>query len=176
MKAFLAIVKQTVRSAIRAKIFHVLFVLIILAVFLLPVTISGDGTAKGLVQISITYSLGIVVALISTTTLWLSCSQLSREIESYNIHLVVSKPCPKWTLWVGKWTGIFLMHTAILIVSAALIFALIQFRVRYETSKGHFSKVEIEQLDKEIRVGRRSFYPEPGNIMERVNAEYEKKK
>ena len=55
MKAFLAIVKQTVRSAIRAKVFHVLFVLIILAVFLLPVTISGDGTAKGLVQISITY-------------------------------------------------------------------------------------------------------------------------
>ncbi len=176
MKAFLAIVKQTVRSAIRAKVFHVLFVLIILAVFLLPVTISGDGTAKGLVQISITYSLGIVVALISTTTLWLSCSQLSREIESYNIHLVVSKPCPKWTLWLGKWTGIFMMHTAILIVSAALIFALIQFRVKYETSKGRFSKVEIEQLDKEIRVGRRSFYPEPGNIMERVNAEYEKKK
>ena len=61
MKAFSAIVLQTIRSAIRAKVFHVLFALIILAVFLLPVTVSGDGTAKGLVQISITYSLGVVV-------------------------------------------------------------------------------------------------------------------
>ena len=73
MKSFLAIVRQTMRSAIRAKVFHVLGVLILLSVFLLPATVSGDGTAKGLVQISLTYSLGIVVALI----LWLAL--LNRE-------------------------------------------------------------------------------------------------
>ena len=70
------------RSATRSKVFHILFALIILAVFLLPMTVSGDGTAIGLVQISLTYSLNVVVALISTTTLWLACSLLSREIEA----------------------------------------------------------------------------------------------
>ena len=54
MKPFLAIVMQTMRSAIRSKVFHVLSVLILLAVFLLPLTVSGDGTAVSLVQISIT--------------------------------------------------------------------------------------------------------------------------
>ncbi len=176
MKAFSAIVLQTIRSAIRAKVFHVLFALIILAVFLLPVTVSGDGTAKGLVQISITYSLGVVVALISTTTLWLSCSQLSREIETYNIHLVVAKPCPKWKLWLGKWFGIFIMHTVILLVSAALIFALIQYRVARDTAKERFSKAEIEQLNKETRVGRRSFRPDPTQFGEAVEREYARKK
>ena len=176
MKAFSAIVLQTIRSAIRAKVFHVLFALIILAVFLLPVTVSGDGTAKGLVQISITYSLGVVVALISTTTLWLSCSQLSREIETYNIHLVMAKPCPKWKLWLGKWFGIFLMHTVILLVSAALIFALIQYRVARDTAKGRFSEAEIEQLNKETRVGRRSFRPDPTQFGEAVEREYARKK
>ncbi len=176
MKAFSAIVLQTIRSAIRAKVFHVLFTLIILAVFLLPVTVSGDGTAKGLVQISITYSLGVVVALISTTTLWLSCSQLSREIETYNIHLVVAKPCPKWKLWLGKWFGIFIMHTLILLVSATLIFALIQYRVYRDTAKGRFSKQEIEQLNKETRVGRRSFRPDPTKFDDAVEREYARKK
>lgn len=176
MKAFLAIVKQTMRSAVRTKAFHVLFTLIILAVFLLPITVSGDGTAKGLVQISLTYSLGIVVALISTTTLWLSCSQLSKEIEAYNIHLVLSKPCQKWKLWLGKWTGVFLMHAFILIVSSALIFALIQYRVYRDTQNGKFSKAEIEQLDKEIRVGRRAFFPDPTKFDEKVEEEYNKKK
>ena len=76
MRAFTAIVKQTVRSAVRSHVFHVLGVLILLAVFLLPVTVSGDGTAAGQLQIAITYSLGVVVALISTTTLWLSCALL----------------------------------------------------------------------------------------------------
>lgn len=176
MKAFLAIVLQTMRSAIRAKVFHVLFALIIIAVFLLPMTVSGDGTAMGLVQIALTYSLGIVVALISTTTLWLSCSQLSREIEAYNVHLVLTKPCPKWKLWLAKWTGIFVMHTVILIVSAAVIYAFIQGRVKYETAKGHFSKDEIEQLNKEIRIGRRAFYPEPGKFDAKIEEEYARKK
>ena len=39
MKAFLAIIAQTVRSAVRAKVFHILFVLVLLAVFLLPMTV-----------------------------------------------------------------------------------------------------------------------------------------
>jgi len=174
MKAFLAIIAQTVRSAVRAKVFHILFVLVLLAVFLLPMTVSGDGTLMGLVQISLTYSLGIVVALISTTTLWLSCSQLSREIESYNIHFVLSKPVSRAMVWFGKWCGIFLMHTLILLISALLIFALIQFRVKYETSRGRFTQAEVDKLDKELRVGRRAFLPEPVNYEQQVSEEYKK--
>ena len=171
MKSFLAIVRQTMRSAIRAKVFHVLGVLILLSVFLLPATVSGDGTAKGLVQISLTYSLGIVVALISTTALWLSCSQLSREIEAYNVHLVLSKPCPRWKLWFGKWTGIFIMHAVIMLVSAVVIYGLIQFRVYRETKNGRFTKEEIAQLDKEIRVGRREFRADKADLRDKIEAE-----
>ena len=174
MKAFLAIIGQTMRSAIRAKVFHVLFVLILLAVFMLPMTVSGDGTLSGLVQISLTYSLGIVVALISTTTLWLSCSQLSREIESYSIHFVLSKPCSRAKVWLGKWTGIFIMHAVILLVSSGLIYGLIQFRVKFETNRGRFTQAEVDKLNKEIRVGRRVFFSEPVDYSERVNAEYKK--
>ncbi|MBR6325005.1 MAG: hypothetical protein IKR62_08435, partial [Victivallales bacterium] len=171
MKPFLAIVMQTMRSAIRSKVFHVLSVLILLAVFLLPLTVSGDGTAVSLVQISITYSLGIVVALVSMTTLWLACSQLSSEIEKYSIHLVVAKPCPRWVLWCGKWVGIFAMHAAILIVSAIVILLLIQFRVGI----GHFTEAEITKLDKEVRVGRRAYLPEPEPYKEMVEKEYQRR-
>ena len=69
MKPYFAIILQTMRSAVRSKVSHVLFVLILLAVVLLPMTASGDGTAVSLVQISVTFSLGVTVALISTTAL-----------------------------------------------------------------------------------------------------------
>ena len=170
MKPYFAIILQTIRSALRSKVFHVLFVLILIAVVLLPMTASGDGTAVSLVQISVTFSLGVTVALISTTALWLSCSQLSTEIEKYSIHLVVAKPCPKWVIWFGKWTGIFLMHAVILIVSALVIFILIQIRVK----TGDFSEKEISKLNAEVRVGRMAFAPDPKDYTAEVNAEYAK--
>ena len=171
MKAFSAIMIQTVRSATRSRVFHVLFTLIILAVFLLPMTVSGDGTAQGLVQISLTYSLNVVVALISTTTLWLACSLLSREIEAYNMHMVLSKPCPRWLVWLGKWAGVFVMHLFILIVSALIIYALIIWRV----NRGNFSEQERQRLEMETLVGRRRFHPEPIRLAQSVEAEYQRR-
>lgn len=172
MRAFWAIVKQTIRSSVRSKVFHVLFALILLAVFLLPVTVSGDGTAMGQLQIALTYSLGVVVALISTTTLWLSCALLSREIENYSLHMVTVKPCPRWLVWLGKWFGVFLMHAIILTVSAAIIFGLIMWRVH----RAHFSDAEMRRLENEVLVGRRSFLPEMPDFVARAEAEYEKRK
>ena len=171
MKAFFAIMKQTMRSATRSKVFHVLFALIILAVFFLPMTVSGDGTAKGLVQISLIYSLNVVVALISTTTLWLACSLLSREIEAYNMHMVVCKPCPRWLIWLGKWAGVFLMHLVILLISCMIIYFLILWRV----SRTKFSAQERQRLKMETLVGRRTFYPEPINLGQRIEQEYQRR-
>jgi len=169
VKSFLAIVGQTIRSATRSKVFHVLFVLILLAVFLLPTTVSGDGTAAGLVQISITYSLNVVVALISATTLWLSCSLLSREIENYTLHMVIVKPCPRWKVWLGKWFGVLVMHTAILLVGAAIIYGLVIWRV----SHGTFTAAELTRLRNETLVGRRSFRPKLPNFRADAEKEYE---
>ena len=171
VKAFFAIMVQTIRSAVRSKVFHVLFLVILLAVFLLPTTVSGDGTAAGLVQISLTYSLNVVVALISTTTLWLACSLLSREIEAYNIHLVVSKPCPRWLVWLGKWAGVFVMHAVILLVSATIIFVLINWRLR----QGNFSEEEMSRLKMETMVGRRAFRPQRPDFESEVNLEYRRR-
>lgn len=171
MRAFTAIVKQTVRSAVRSHVFHVLGVLILLAVFLLPVTVSGDGTAAGQLQIAITYSLGVVVALISTTTLWLSCALLSREVETYSLHLVTTKPCPRWLIWVGKWFGVFLMHTIILLISAAIILALVIWRTRRED----FPPAEVQRLHSEVMVGRRAFQPEQPPFSQMADDEYKRR-
>ena len=66
MSVIPAIAFQTLRASIRSRVFHVLFGMILLAVFVLPLTVAGDGTAVGLLQVSLTYSLGAVTLLIST--------------------------------------------------------------------------------------------------------------
>jgi hypothetical protein len=172
VKQLRAIVIQTMRSAIRSRVFHILFLFILLAVFALPIVVSGDGTAKGQAQITLTYSLGVVVALISTTTLWLACSQLPREIEDYTIHMVTTKPCPRWVVWVGKWLGVVIMNGVILAVSALVIFGL----VHVSLTRHHFSKAEMDRLKSEVLVGRRAFFPVSKDYVAEARKEYEERK
>ena len=175
MKAFLAIFKQTVRAALRSKVFIVLFALILISVIGLPLTIKGDNTAAGLVQISLTYSLNVVIALISASTLWLGCAAMSGDIESYNIHLVLAKPCPRWVVWFGKWSGVCLMHCAILVVSMFIIYGLTLFRLSNAERSNFFSAEDMNKLRQETLVARREFRPIPVNLYKLVADEYEKR-
>ena len=59
----------------------------------------GDGSASAELQVSMIYSLRAVTVLISLAAMWVGCSGLSREIESYNLHLVLTKPAPPWLVW-----------------------------------------------------------------------------
>ncbi|MBR6470686.1 MAG: hypothetical protein IKS83_02715 [Victivallales bacterium] len=175
MKSFLAIFKQTIRSAMRSKVFHVLFALILLCVIGLPLTIKGDNTASGLVQVSLTYSLNTVIALISASTLWLGCSQLATEIEGYQIHLVVTKPCRRWVVWAGKTLGVFLMHAILLVVSMFIIYGLTFYRLNAAQRSGLFTEQDMEKLRQETLVGRRSFYPTQVYLYDDVEREYQKR-
>ncbi len=175
MKAFHAILKQTVRSALRSKVFLVLFALILLCVIGLPLTIRGDNTAAGLVQVSLTYSLNLVIALVSASCLWLGCSLLSSEIEGYQVHMAVTKPCPRWKLWTGKFVGVFLMHAVILVVSMLLVYGLTFYRLRSAHAAGLFSDSDMERLNREFLVARRQFRPAMPDLRDKVTAEYEKR-
>jgi len=171
LRALLAIVKQTIRSSVRSKVFHVLFALILLAVVLLPITVAGDGTARGQLQISLTYSLGVVAALVSTAALWLGCALLSREIESYNLHLVMTKPSPPWLVWLGKWLGVFLMHAVVFVIAALIILALVTVRI----NRSGFSDEELRRVHNEVLVGRRAHMPRMPNFNELTKQEYRRR-
>ncbi len=176
MKAFQAIFKQTIRSAMRSKVFIVLGVLILLYVIGLPLTIKGDNTAAGLVQVSLTYSLNVVIALISASALWLGCSLISSEIENYNIHLLTTKPCPRWLYWLGKWCGVFVMHAVILAVSMLVIYALLMFyRLPAARRQGLFTDADLAKLDQEILTARRTFHPENPDWDGELLAEYDRR-
>ena len=46
----------------------------------LPLTVKGDGTIEGQVQIVIGYTLGLASVLLSMSTLWAGCAAVSAEI------------------------------------------------------------------------------------------------
>jgi hypothetical protein len=155
MKAFWAIIKLTFKNAIRSHIFQLLLFVLALCVVFIPTTISGDGTAHGFIQISLKYSMAAVAFVLSLSSIWLGCQILSRDVENYELHMVVSKPTSRITIWLAKWTGICIIHLILLFAAAAVVY----FSVIWQYNRRDFSEVEKMRIDNEVLVGRRVFMP-----------------
>lgn len=150
MKRILAIAGLTWKSAFRYRLFWILAALLIGAVVGLPLLLKDDGTAKGLTQILLTYTLSAVAALLGMATLWLSCGTLARDVEECQLQMVTVKPISRWQVWLGKWLGILGLNAMLLTLAGAAIFALLQWRA------GRLPPDEQKVLRDEIFVARAS--------------------
>jgi hypothetical protein len=150
VKRILAIAGLTWKSAFRYRLFWILAALLGAAVVGLPLLLKDDGTAKGFVQILLTYTLSAVATLLGIATLWLSCGTLARDIEECQMQMVAVKPIRRWQVWLGKWLGILGLNALLLALSGAAIFILLQWRA------GHLPPAEQKILRDEIFVARAS--------------------
>jgi hypothetical protein len=128
MQRLLAIAGLTWKAAFRFRLFLVIAVLLLAAVIGLPLLLKDDGTARGFTQILITYTLSVITALLGLSTLWLSCGTLARDIEECQIQVVATKPVARWQIWLGKWLGIVSLNAALLALSGASVYGLLQWR------------------------------------------------
>ncbi len=128
MKKIAAIAGLTWKSAFRYRLFWIMAGLLAAAVVGLPLLLKTDGTAKGLVQILLTYTLSAVAALLGFATLWLSCGTLARDVEECQVQMVAVKPIARWQIWLGKWLGLLALNAVLLALAGAAIFFVLQWR------------------------------------------------
>src|SRR5213594_5201303 len=128
MQQLIAMAWLTWKAAFRFRLFLVVAVLLLGAVIGLPLLIKTDGTARGFTQILLTYTLTTISALLGLSTLWLACGTLARDIEDCQMQVVAVKPITRWQIWLGKWAGLMLLNAALLALSGASVYALLQWR------------------------------------------------
>ena len=156
MKSFWAIVKLTFRNALRSHIFQLLLLVLLLAVIIIPSTVSGDGTAGGFIQVSLLYSLSAVSWILALSSIWLGCYAMTQDIDNYQLHMVVTKPVSRLRIWLAKWVGVYLVHLILLLVATTAIY----FIILYKYNAQDFPPEEREKIRNEVMVGRRVFWPE----------------
>jgi hypothetical protein len=153
MQRLLAIAWLTWKAAFRFRLFLVVAVLLLGSVVGLPLLIKDDGTARGFTQILLTYTLSAITALLGLSTLWLACGTLARDIEECQMQMVAVKPIARWQIWLGKWLGIMSLNAALLALSGASVYGLLQWRA---------SRLPSDQqkiLRREVLVARGSATP-----------------
>src|SRR5256712_10771227 len=119
MQKIFAIAVLTWKAAFRFRLFIVLAVLLLASVVGLPILLKDDGTARGFIQIMLTYTLSVITTLLGLSTLWLACGTLARDIEECQMQMVAVKPIARWQIWLGKWLGILLLNATLLALSGA---------------------------------------------------------
>ncbi len=165
----LTIAFLTVRAAYRFRLVQVLILLLAAAVVALPLTIKEVGTAQGFTQILITYTLTAITAILGFTTLWLACGTLAREVEECQMQMVVVKPIARWQIWLGKWIGIMILNSLLLVLSGGAVFLLLQWRA-------HKMTPEIQQvLRNEVLVARGSIKEKPRELEPVVEQVYQQR-
>jgi ABC-type transport system involved in multi-copper enzyme maturation permease subunit len=128
MNKIATIAGLTWKSAFRYRLFWILTALLAAAVVGLPLLLKSDGTAEGLVQILLTYTLSATATLLGFATLWLSCGTLARDVEECQMQMVVVKPIARWQVWLGKWLGLLSLDAVLLALAGAAIFFLLEWR------------------------------------------------
>ncbi len=120
----------TFMAAFRFRLIPILAVMLLGIVVGLPLIIKDDGTARGLTQLLLTYTLGVITALLGVATLWLACGSMARDIEECQLQLVAAKPISRWQIWVGKLLGIMLVNALLLGLSGVAVYRLILWRAQ----------------------------------------------
>jgi hypothetical protein len=165
MNKILTIAGLTWKSALRYRLFWLMVLMLIGAVVGLPLMIQDDGTAKGLTQILLTYTLTAVTTLLGFFTLWLSCGTLAKDVEDCQMQVVSVKPIARWQIWLGKWFGILSLNAALLAISGVAIFSLLQWRAN------RLPAAQQEVLRREIFIARAAARRPPMNLNPQIDAQ-----
>ncbi len=172
MRTFFAIALQTVRTSVRQKVFLAELLIVALIVALIPYVSQGDGTAVGWIQLTLTYTMGLLVAACSAATLWIACASMSREIEGYQMHLVASAPAPRWLVWLGKWAGVFALQALLFLLGSAGAYGSLQ----WQLGRHDFPQKERERLKAEVFLARREFAAPQPDFWKLTDAEYARRR
>lgn len=169
MSKVLAIAVIAIRNAVRSRVVLVLMACLLLAIVGLPLTVEGDGTLSGQVQIVLNYTLGAVTVILSLVTLWAGCAAISTDIQERRIQLVVAKPVHRFQVWLGKWAGLVILNALLLAASAGVTYALLRWTTRPQV----LSAGEQAELRENILTARRRLRPRPVDVTAEARAEFE---
>lgn len=157
MTAFLAIIQLTCRGAFRSNFFRGTIFCFLAATILMPFFIKSDGTAVSLIKLTLEYSLTAAVALLCISAVWMGASEITADMEDMRLQMIAVKPVSRPIIYLGKFTGIVVLHLLLLLVASAIIYGLTLYRVAFTD----FAPGEKEQLYTEILTARRIFRSDP---------------
>ena len=154
----LAVARTVVDEALRMKIAVVFVVALLVWLAAMPFLVeAGTSPLRYRIQLLIQYGLTATGTLLSLMTVFLACGTLSLEIQDQRIFTTLSKPISRWQYLLGKWLGLLMLNTALMVVAGSAIFASVWYMSR-QPAMDIYDRVVVNQ---EVLTARVSVAPKP---------------
>lgn len=132
MIAVWAIAHKMIQEAIRRRTPVILLVFWSLLIVGLPFLLRSDGTLKGHVQLTLSYSLNLTFVILALMTLFLGTLSFTNEIKYKHIYMLDTKSLSRWQFFVGKIVGLALLNLAFLVIMASVIRLMLFLVIAYD--------------------------------------------
>lgn len=183
MSAYFSIIRLTCRGAMRSHVFQFLLAVLLIGILVVPNSIKGDGSAYGYIQVSLEYSLSFVTVMLMLSGIWLGCQTMTQDVEDSRIHLIAVKPVSRPVVWFGKFSGVMLLLTVLLLISSVAVYGFVTWQYRNAGLISEDSSVDVNtnakreqtRIANEVLTGRRVYMPKLPDIDKMVAAEFSKK-
>lgn len=119
----LAVARNVLVEAVRARIGLIFVVALILLLAFLPVVLNEDQPLRYRVQQWIQYGLGLGYLLLAMMTVFFGVATVSFEQRDRIIWQTVSKPVRAMSYIAGKWLGVMVLNVVLMLTIAAGVFA-----------------------------------------------------
>lgn len=146
MRRIAAIAGLTIRGAVRSRAVTVLACALAFVVIGLPLTITGDGTVEGHVQVLLGFSLGAVAGLLGLAAVGAGCGAMALDIRDRRIHLLSTKPVRPLEIWLGRALGLAVVQGLLLAASGAGVYGMLRWSLRAELWKASGQEARIGGL------------------------------
>jgi len=173
MKKILAIAVNTLKQSLRMKVALIVIFFLLLTIMAMPFMLKSDETQKGQVQLVLAYSLTMASFMLAMLTIFLSTGTLSQEIESKQIHTVVTKPVARWQILLGKWIAIVVLNVVLLGIMSSVTYGVVRYLGRPLAGKER----DYLSLQEEVFLARDSVKPVlPEDLDDQIDVEYKRLK
>lgn len=164
-----SITTHTLRHTLRSPLILTLLTLLLPATLLLPLAIRHDGTPDGLIRLHLTYTLGIPGFLLTLATLWAGCAAIAREADDKTLQLLLVKPVPRFSIWLGKWLALVILNALLL----ALVGGLGLLSLRASLRRANFAPDDLARTGATTLTALDTAYAPLPDIEAQVRATYQ---
>ncbi len=168
--AVLGIARTIVHEAVRMKIAVGLVFGVMLLVSVLPFMLDKNERLDYRMQTYLTWALSGSVAMLSLTTVYLSCGSLCGDLTRRHVYLSLTKPVSRATYVLGKWLGIALLNVLLVSLTGGGVYVFAKV-VEHQRELNEDDRLAVAE---QVLVARVSVPPSPPpeDDMQRLYAEY----
>ena len=164
----------TWKTAFRLRFIWVMILLLVVIVGGLPAVLRDDGSAKGMAQIILTYTLSMTTGILGFATLWLAVGSMARDIGDCQMQMVATKPIARWQIWLGKWLGIMGLNLMLLGIAGSVVYGMMEYRAS-KMDEAQYAMLQDRSDEEIISLAVRSWQQGELRIEQIVQVDVEKK-